>query len=243
MNDTAVSGLKIIDPSASYTTRTYAVEVFGSVEHNSLNPSLLARVRNSLVRSINNCIILPRIIVVVLEDELLNEVKTNDYGLSQDYSRRIKWLMNEFRKVIDTINDYVPQNAKSTGFPKFLWISPTRHRNYKNNALRKKFGSCIEAQAKLVENTTCLRLVQKWDFNDSSIFLEQEQRFSNQGKFDFWAAVDKTIEFYDTIYNTKSCHRSKREDSSQEDKDNSRHQRYYRIKEEPRFKLPPPSGW
>ena len=116
-------------------------------------------------------LIMPRIIVIVLEDELTKNINVPESQMNKDYTRRIKWLMSEYRKIIDTIKDYIPQNAKTESEPKLVWIIPSRHKNYPDNLQRKKFGHMLENQAKFQENTMALRLVQRWDYEDGNLYF------------------------------------------------------------------------
>ena len=125
-----------------------------------------------------------------MEDDIINSSKTDEFGIGKDYNKRIKWLINEFRKTIDTIKDTYPQMPEKRTTQSFIWINPTRHCNYKNNQQRKKFGECLENMTKCYE-TTQLSI---WGGNGTNIFLEQEQRYTTDGLFDFWEAIDKTID-------------------------------------------------
>ena len=175
--------------------------------------------------------------------------------MSTTFARLIKWLMNEYRKIIDTIHDTLPQNAKKTGFPKFIWINPTHHCNYWNNVARKKFGVCLENCTKNFDNHVALRLVHKWDFNDTSIYLKEEQRFTTQGLCDYWTSVDKTIEYFETKWTNNP---TPKKNQARNDEGRQRFQndpvwdqnrgsrsgsdRHYRRSEE-RRPLPPPNNY
>ena len=143
MKKTADSKFKQTDPAFSYCARNFKISIYAKEEGNSNNHSLLGRVRNALVNAINKCTLLPKLVVIVLENELINSAmsaETQDYN--KDYSRRLKWLLNEYRKIIDTINDYLRPNCRKTDYPKFIWINATKHKNYSDNHLRRKF-KCV----------------------------------------------------------------------------------------------------
>ena len=188
----------------SYLVRNFAITTYGSIDYKSANPSLLARIRNSLVQAIEQSTMMADLVLIVLEDDVINSIKNvGDDHIGKDYQRRIKWLMSEFRKIIEATKDYLPYNAKASGKPEFLWIIPTRHVNYRNNFYRKKFGYAIEMMTKFYEQMFALRLVQKWDFNDSNLYLREEGRHTYDGKAEMWKAVDKTVEFFVTKYQKK----------------------------------------
>ena len=248
---------RITDPTYSYSTRNFQVIVQASTESKSNNPNLLARLRNSLVHAINKCNQLPKLIVIVLEDDIIRSMNLDELSMTAVFGRLIKWLANEYRKIIDTIKDLIPTNAKQEGFPKFIWVNPTRHINYTNNVARKKFGVCLENVVKTLDNHVALRLVHKWDFNDSNIFLKEEQRFSITGICDFWSSVDKTIEYFETKW-TEHATPTKKSRSHDEGKgrlyndpvwDHNRHRRGDRDRDRggrgsaDRHRLPHPSTY
>ena len=208
VKETADVHYRLLDPEYSYSARTFGIATFGTIGFKSANPSIMGRVRNALVQAFNKTDRIPDLVLVVLEDDILRAMEPklstlDDKKLSKDFSKRIKWLMSEYRKLIEGVKDVLAPNTKSTNLPKFLWIMPTRHVNYKNNFYRKKFAHCMETMAKFYENTTALRLVQRWDYNDNNLYLQAEQRFTYDGKAEFWAAVDKTVEFFDTKFEHK----------------------------------------
>ena len=246
VEDTARTNYKFQDPEGSYTTRNYNVEVLASTEHRSNNPSTLARIRNTLTHGLNKCTILPQLVLIVLEDDVIKEINVKDDYMLRDFTRRVKWLMSEFRKTIDAAKDALQPNAKTLNQPKFIWVLPTKHKNYRNSYPRRKFSQAIETQCKLNENMIALRLVQRWDYEDSNLFLQEEQRFTSEGKAEFWRAVDKTVEFFDKKYTDKRevtpSENNNRHGSGRDQMRNSSDnrptgsQRY----EERRFRLPNP---
>ena len=208
----------MVDAAQSYTTRHFAVMVQATNNSRSNNPAILARLRNSLVHAINRCTQLPKIVVIVLEDDLLESINPNE-NLAAALNKRIRWLMHEYRKIIDTTKDFLPQNAKNDGYPKFLWINLTKHCNYTNNTERKKLGTCMENMSKFFDNNVSLRLVHKWEFSDTNLFLKEQQRFTSEGLNTFWTALDKTIEYFETKWTAASTTASATDDRNRHARD------------------------
>ena len=249
MNDTATTYYKPQDPLTSYSTRNYGIEVFASSSYKSNNPSKLARICNALTHAINGCIRLPQLVLVVLEDDVIKDVTTRDEYLLKDFTRRVKWLMSEFRKTMDASKDAVQANAKMLNQPSFVWILPTKHKNFINNYPRRKFGQAIETAAKLTDNVAALRLVQNWDYEDGNLYLCEQQRFTSDGKAEFWRAVDKTVEYYDTKYVERKPHSDHKEGKTRASNSpkhshrglsGSRRENFSNHRQESRYKLPAP---
>ena len=189
-----------MDDRSSYVNRYFNVTILDSDEFTSNNRSLLGRLRNNLVNALNKCTAIPKFIVIVLEDAIINDAGTANYGIVHDYEIRLKWLLNQLRRAIESFLDYLQQKCKREGgWPKLLFICPSLHRNYRNNSLRKKFIRVLEDQCSITYRCTAMRLRTGWDYDDSSIFLEPQQRFSTEGIATFWHAADKIIEEYNLM--------------------------------------------
>ena len=197
VKDSANLYFKTIDDKSSYTNRHFHVSICASDCFSSNNSSLLARLRNNLVHEFNKCTFIPKVITVVLEDAIINDVGTANFGVTNDFEIRTKWLISQYRKIIDAFIDYLPHKSKRDNWPKLLFISPSLHCNYRNNNLRKKFTRILEDTCAYTEKSTSMRLRTGWDYDDTNIFLEPQQRFTTEGLASFWHATDKVIEEYD----------------------------------------------
>ena len=197
VKNSANTYFKTVDDKSSYSTRHFQISILDSDDYTSNIKSVLARLRNNLVYGLNKCNAIPKFIVVVLEDAIIDDVGSANYGITNDYEIRTKWLINQYRKIVDAFLDYLPYKSKKDGWPKFLYISPSMHRNYRNNALRKKFTRVLEDICSITERMALIRIRAGWDFDDNNIFLDQQQRYTTEGLASFWNAVDKVIEEFD----------------------------------------------
>ena len=197
MKDTATIHLKNIEERASYASRHFYISILSSDEYSSNVKSVLARLRNNLVRGLNKCVAIPKIILIVLEDSIINDVPVCDFGLKVEYEVRLKWLISQYRKLIESFIDLIPFKSRKDNWPKFLYLCPSLHNNYRNNTLRKKFTRSLEDICSYSEKSSAIRLRHGWDQDDNNIYLEQQQRFTTEGLASFWNATDKVIEDYD----------------------------------------------
>ena len=197
MKDTAFANFKNVDERSSYSNRYFYISILASEEFNSNIPSLMGRIRNNYIQGLNKCITIPKIVCIVMEDALIKDVKTMNFGLTTDYEIRIKWLVSQLRKITDAFIDYLPLKMKRDNWPKFLFVCPSLHVNYENKPLRKKFTRVLEDIAAYSERTAALRLRNGWDFDNHNIFLKEQQRFTMEGLATFWVAIDKIIEEFD----------------------------------------------
>ena len=188
---------RTIDERTLYTNRNFHVSIFDSEEYASNNRSLLGKLRNNLVNALNKCHSIPKIIVVTLEDAIINDMGVANFGVTFDMEIRVKWLTSQYRKIVEAFLDFLPAKNRRDNWPKFIFICPSSHINYRNNALCKKFCRVLEDSCASTERMTAMRLRNGWDFDDRSIYMEPQQRFTTEGLAMFWHAVDKVIEEYD----------------------------------------------
>ena len=166
---------------------------------NSLDNNTASCLRNVLVAAIQVQVQLPKIIVIVPDDDLLTFLDYNKYGKSVIYGKVTDWIMTQHDRLLATQKEYLPLKAKSTIFPKVVWILPPLHTNFNNNTQRSKFGKEVEKMAVYHENVYALALKKIWDEHDTKLFVKETDRFTSDGYKRYWEAVDKTVKYADTI--------------------------------------------
>ena len=123
VDSTAEQHFKRRDEKHSYAVRHFDIDIASTSPTSSNNPEIMSRLRNNLVMALNRTITLPKIILEVLEDDIIRTIDHKDHGLGKHYERRLKWLMNQYRRVIESFIEKLPLKTKREGWPKFLWIS------------------------------------------------------------------------------------------------------------------------
>ena len=176
----------------------YEVEYYG-VDCTSTNDiSPLSRIRNVLFKAFAKFNRLPKIMVVILEDDVLEALKCNDFGLAEAYQHMFEWLVREYYRGILTIKEILPQKAVRDHWPHVLFIAPSVHNSYANDNKRRKFTIAMEKVAreyKHFKNMSVRRLKQVWDPEDRNLYLNVTKSLSEEGYRSFWKAVDRTTKF------------------------------------------------
>ena len=193
------AALKQMGEDSSYMKDNYEVTIFCSDKYSSHIRNILARVINTTVQALTNTKMLPKIMIFMMEDDIIKFLDHNDYGATELFGKIISYLDAEIRKIILTFKDNLPNKCKRNGQPHMIWISPSMHKNYNNNALRRKFGGELEQILKGRNATTVLRLKQLWNTDDPNLVFEHSSRLSPTGENRIWRAVDRTIWYADTI--------------------------------------------
>ena len=186
------------NPEKDYFTRTnYEVSAFFSDKY-SINGNFLSRIRSALITAINQEWALPKLIVVMLETDVIDYITERQFDSSKQIERFLSYLMNEFRKIMASFKEKLPSKAKRFSWPHFLWLVPVVHTSFRSRKydITQLFNSSLEATAQLHHNVTALRLKQVWDEHDSSLYLgEAYHRFTSTGLKNWWLAADRTMKF------------------------------------------------
>ena len=173
------------------------------------NPSILSRLGNLLVQALNNSksaangiMPLPKLIVVVVDDDILKLFKDCSHGVgsvTKSMSRAINFVMTAHECAISTFKEFLPAKSLKKDYPHILWIQPPEHKNFDNNSLRYKFNRCLDDAAKMHHNVTTLMMKKGWDPAEDDLFLADQQRFSTRGLNLYWEGVDRTTRYFDSL--------------------------------------------
>ena len=223
----------------------------------SENPSMIGRICNLLVHGLKcqlNGKLLPppKIVVIVLDDDIIHlfdsedgilSDNTDSQGISTQFSRILNYIMSSFERCIAAFKEHLPAKSLKASYPKFLWIQAPLHDNFKNNSLRFKLNRCLEEVTKLHSNCHTLHLKRVWDPKNLNLFLLDSQRYTAEGLSVYWEAVDRTVQYFDSVMLKKLTTVPKRKHSFQDQKDRFKWQNlaFNRNENVSSFKkLPPP---
>ena len=183
----------------SFTFANFEVRTFFSSSYKSNIKSVLGRIRNNLVRALNEHTTLPRTIVVVLDDDVTKTMCHID-NFSYNAGRLVEWLMREFTRCLESYKDMLPRKAKEELLPHAIWIAPATHClfSHDDNARREKFSKCLATTAAVFPNMSFLRLIKIWDPQERNNFLQEPYRFTSEGLTRYWLAIDSAIRYWNT---------------------------------------------
>ena len=141
----------------------YEVSGLLATGHTELNPNVPGRIRNALIRGIKDQILLPKMVIVVPDDDLLRFIQNKNDTSSFTWGKIIHWIMMEMTKTVKAYKELIPKKSQRLGEPFIIWIEAPEHKLFRNNHLRIKFNTCLKNMAKLCTNTYVLGLRKVWD--------------------------------------------------------------------------------
>ena len=187
-----------MDASDSYAKKHYEVTLISSDRYQSTIHSPIARLHNSLVNAMSQHASLPKMLVIIIEDDFIKYLEHNDYGATELFGKVLNYIESELQKTILKFKRMLPPKAVKLGFPQMVWIAPSLHQNYINNTMRKKFAAELDVQLRGRPFMIILRLKHVWDQNDDRL-VEDNGRLSRLGRITLWQAIDCSIAFADRI--------------------------------------------
>ena len=159
--------------------------------------NILSRMRNSLITALNEHSSLPKAIIVVPDNDIINQVQDDpDEALVFHYERLLSGLCNLFTKSINCYKDMIPQKAKRENIPHFVWIAPPSHKFFSddNNKRRKLFGDGLNIAVNAQANMSMLQMIKFWDHNNSNLFMDEQYRYTSEGLTMYWHSVDAAVQ-------------------------------------------------
>ena len=194
----AIGHLLKNDENDWYMSRNYNVKLFMD-NSLSLNRRTVSRMCNNLITAINELKLLPKIISVIVDTDLI-EKTISPY--SYVTGALLHWLMSEFDKIIKSHKDRIQSKARKVDYPTFIWMAPHQHTNFTTNDLRMKIDKVLKNTTTTHHGHTMMRLKKYSDFNNRSLF--QAGAYTNHGWETFWSSIDSAIQFWDRHLSPKN---------------------------------------
>ena len=194
----------LIDNPDHYMKENFELYGFNNDRKQSYDNNTLSHFCNGFAGAIRDKPNLPKFIVMVMDNDLIAYFKMRNpelkNGSPEGYERMLKWLMNQFNRLISSHKEYLPLKAKKNPLePRFLWIIPPQHINFPDNEARENFASSLENAVMYHTSSHALELKKIWDPEDPTLFIKTDKKYSAQGLTSYWNAVDKAVKYVDTL--------------------------------------------
>ena len=183
----------------SFIKDNYDYTAFCNSRFSSTNTNMLARLQNSLVSGFNqtkNGAILPKCILIVLDDDLITFLDFDKEGTTTLLGTWVEWLAKAFTVAINERLQQLPDRCKKEQNKPFLyWVSAPTHSYFSKarNSLRIKFNLSLESVMKTFDNMRAIKIKEHWDSRDSTLVIND--KITEFGMTSYWRAVDATFRF------------------------------------------------
>ena len=106
-----------MDEMKTYVRDHFDVAGYMNNNYNSLDHNVPSRMRNLMVQAQKEQILLPKIIVVVPDSDILDYCMTKN--VNEKIPTVIDWIMRQYDKLVETHKEFLPNRAKKTKLPPF----------------------------------------------------------------------------------------------------------------------------
>ena len=184
----------------TYTFDYYNVDYFA--EHPlSTSRNTISNIRNAVVKALNKYKNkLPRLLVILPEDDILKFINHFSYGVSRITGRYLNWLITEIDKLVSGRREELrKRKAGSVGGsePKIIWGRMMDRPNISYNdmlAVRIKYNSILEDILANKRNHYILDVSKEVVHPLNFMYNNQ---INASGRNDFWLAIDRQLELFD----------------------------------------------
>lgn len=168
----------IQEPQDKYMVESFEISDFHNDKDQSYDKNTLSRLRNSLLRAIKEKVRLPKIIVVVMDNDLIKFIRRNTekhldtMAAAYIFEQLMKWLMAQYTRLIASQKEYLPKKVRPASGPTFVWIEPPIHDLFGDNKYHLLFGKAISRAAMYHDNNYSLQLKKVWDPADPTLYCK-----------------------------------------------------------------------
>ena len=164
---------------------------------NSLDINIFSRQRNLLVSALNENKYLPKLIVMVPDDDFISFLRKKE-DIEYLSGRMTDWLMTQIDRAIESKKEFLQAKSKRNNFPHIIWIEAPNHIHFPNNELRDIFNNNLRLVGKTHPNVSVLQLKKIWETENTNLYLKEADRYTSKGLNKYWEAVDRLVKFADT---------------------------------------------
>ena len=224
-----------------YAKERFEVKQYMNSRFSDKNQNLISRIVNSFAAGLARNKKLPRLIVVVLDEDIIENVQFDGCRVSTLYGEILQWIAAEFDRMIKERKAQLPKNALKKENPEIYWVAAPYNRNFQNGQNRNKFNMCLESIVKIYEYMRCIKLKKVWAPENGNLVNSINGKITTEGLHAYWRAIDASIEFNfnfkERQQNQKKMDMFRRQAAKWENRDfvpNFDRKNHYRLGEERR---------
>ena len=161
-----------------------------------LNGNILCRFNNVVTVAINKQTVLPKAIVFVMENDILNSLNHFKPGISLLIGKSLEWLLNQVHRMITTYKEKLPSKSRKFKYPAILWCSLPMHEYWSKGKLgefRAKFNFSLKNTVSIFREMDMLNI--QWNGADTSLFTRGV--LNAKGLTTYWACLNEAFAVWD----------------------------------------------
>ena len=131
-----------------------------STSYNTVIPgNILNRIVNLLIQAINTHVLLPKAVIIVLDDDMLDELNHYKSGITRSIGEMIEWIFIQIHRIVTAHKEQLPSKSRKFKYPTILWCLIPCHKVYNHyNEYKSIFNKAIIDTVKLFREMSYLEL-------------------------------------------------------------------------------------
>ena len=103
-----------------YSKQNFEISNFSNTKRNSNNRIVISRILNTFVSAINSIGVLPRFVVFVIDDEVMNFIEYQGFGVSTLYGNLLEWLIKKVNSKVMDAKKLLPSKSVREDYHRFI---------------------------------------------------------------------------------------------------------------------------
>ena len=178
------------------------MKAFLNSKHSDKNSNFISRITNSFAYGLNKIDKLPRMIILVIDKDLIETLNYKNYGVSTMIGTWLEWVANTLDDMIETRKKQLKDKALKERYPEIFWVECPHNKNFVDNNMRAKFNICLGTVVRMFDYMRCIKMKEFWRYDDESL-VDQFGHMTQKGQQIYWKSVDASIKFNYLMHSRK----------------------------------------
>ena len=168
----------------------------GSLSRDLMEAGIIGWLHNTFVTTVEDQVLLPRAILVVIEDDMIRAADHYKKGTSSILAPWLSWIVNDLHRITTAYKEKMPTKSRKFKYPQFLWVPTVYHDGFtSDNHYREKFNSCLRESVQKIGGMMKILELHSWNRHDLS--LCSHGILNAKGNKQFWIAVNDAFQAWD----------------------------------------------
>ena len=151
-----------------FVNKHFTVKGYCSSRFSDTNQNMLSRIENSFINVVNENKHLPKYVVVVLDNDLIEFLDYKNFGISQMNATWLQYIAESFAAAILAHKKLLNRSEARSEYPMIYWFVTLHHGLFQDNATRTKFNLAMESLLKVhSQQMRIAKFKDIWDYENN----------------------------------------------------------------------------
>ena len=132
-----------------FTKENFEISVFCSSKHSDSNSNMISRLINSFAYGLNNNFKVPKYIVLLMDDDLIQYLGFIGKGTTRCYGEWLEYIVKTMLEMIKIRLASLPKKALKFGYPQIYLVSPPKYILFEDNKACTRLINAMEAMCRV----------------------------------------------------------------------------------------------